>query len=81
MSFIEKAKLFFQLKTTWILLAHLFIIFPIFAKILYDVSVSSQEEDASSKKERSAWVDLGIWMLILGAVYHVYLGFDMVKMI
>jgi hypothetical protein len=76
MTFIEKAKLMFQMRTTWVILAHLFIVFPVFGKILYDIVYDSDKKKEGEKKERSAWIDIGIWMLILGVVYHVYLFFE-----
>lgn len=72
MSFIEKLKWLLQTKTVWVILVHLFVIFPIFAKVMYD----SYYLEKTEKKERFGWIDLGIWMLIIGVVYHVYILFE-----
>jgi hypothetical protein len=75
--FLEKAKLLFQLKTTWVILVHLIVIFPLFAKIMFD----AYYVEKTKKEERMGWINLGIMMLIIGSVYHLIMINDTLKFV
>lgn len=69
----------FQLKTTWVVIVHLLVITPIFAKIIYDAMKCGTREShiESDKKPQFSWNEIGIVILIGGVAYHLYTAFEL----
>ena len=65
----------FKLKTTWVIIVHLLVITPIFAKIIYDAMKCDSR--VSDEHRRFSWNEIGIVMLIGGVAYHLYTTFEL----
>ena len=68
-----------QLKTTWVVIVHLLVITPIFAKIIYD---AMKRETRTTPKEpsRFSWNEIGIIVLMIGVAYHLYTAIELVTL-
>ena len=69
----------FQLKTTWVVIVHLLVITPIFAKIIYD---AMKCETGTIPKEPSqfSWNEMGLVVLMVGVAYHLYTAIELVSL-
>jgi hypothetical protein len=69
----------FQLKTTWVVIVHLLVITPIFAKIIYD---AMKCETGTPPKEQSqlSWNEIGLVVLMVGVAYHLYTAIELLSL-
>ena len=69
----------FQLKTTWVVIVHLLVITPIFAKIIYD-AMKCDTRTIPKEPSQLSWNEIGLVVLMVGVAYHLYTAIELASL-